>query len=207
LFCPSSTLPRFTDWSPNLIATTTYVGISGAVTDATTFQDPTGGRRCAAGPWGFSCSNGMLVPNLYVSPRLIKDGLSKTMLIGEQSDWITSGAARVDLRSSNFHGSWIGAASPGWPKDDFWNDFSIQARYYNCATLRYSIGTKTDAGPGPAGMEYGWGATNMPVQSAHPGVACVARCDGSVTFIADDTDWIVQRNLAIRDDGQIETAP
>jgi hypothetical protein len=56
-------------------------------------------------------------------------------------------------------------------------------------------------------MQFAWGATNMPVQSVHQGVACVARCDGSVTFLADDTDWIVQRNLAIRDDGQIMSEP
>ena len=207
IFCPSSTLTRFTDWAPRKIATTTYVGISGAVTDAATYQDPTGGKRCAAGPYGFSCSNGMLVPNLYISPGMVRDGLSNTLVIGEQSDWIISAGAQVDLRSSSYHGAWIGAASPGWPQNGTWNDASGEARYYNCATLRYPIGTKTYAGPGPAGMQYAYGGTNMPVQAAHPGVSCVARCDGSVTFLADDTDWIVQRNLAIRDDGQVVSVP
>jgi prepilin-type N-terminal cleavage/methylation domain-containing protein len=207
LFCPSSTLPRMTDWVPRKIATSNYVGISGAVTDAATFLDPTGRGRCSAGIYGFSCANGLLAPNQYISAAQVRDGLSKAILIGEQSDWIISGGTPVDLRSSSYHGAWIGAGSPGWPQNGVWNDASSEARYYNCAALRYPVGTKTDAGPGPAGMSLGAGAANMPLQSAHPGIACVARCDGSVTFLPDETDWIVQRNLAIRDDGQVVDVP
>ena len=207
LFCPSSSLDPWTDWAPRNIATTTYVGISGAVTDSATFQDPTGAGRCASGPYGFSCSNGLLVPNLFVAAAMIRDGLSNTLLIGEQSDWINSSGTQVDLRSSNYHGAWIGAGDTGWPQNGAWSNTTGEGRYYNCATLRYPVGTKTDAGPGPAGMQYAYGATNMPVQSAHPGVSCVARCDGSVTFLADDTDWIVQRNFAIRDDGKVLILP
>lgn len=208
LHCPSSTLPRFTEWAgiQRKITTTNYVGISGAVTNATTFQDPTGHGRCAAGPFGFSCANGVLVPNRPVSAGEIQDGLSQTVIIGEQSDWVMSSGIRVDLRSC-FHGAWIGAGSPGWPENGTWNDVSSEARYYNCATLRYPLGTKTSAGPGPAGMQVGYGATNMPVQSVHGGVTGVARCDGGVSFLADDIAWIVQRNLAIRDDGQVIELP
>jgi hypothetical protein len=156
--------------------------------------------------FGFSCANGVLIPNRYVGAAEIRDGLSKTLLIGEQSDWILSNGVPADLRSS-YHGAWIGAGSLGFPQNGTWNDASTEARYYNCAALRYPVGTKTDAGPGTAGMQYGPGAANMPVQSAHVGVAGVARCDGSVTFLSEDTDWIVQRNLAIRDDGQVVDMP
>ncbi len=96
---------------------------------------------------------------------------------------------------------------PGWPENNVWNNSSGEARYYNCATLRYPIGTKTDAGPGTAGMQSGWGGTNMPIQSAHPGGAMAARCDGSVSFLSESIDWITQRNLAIRDDGQVVGVP
>ena len=215
LYCPSSTLPRSTAWwasDPSMstwaayfdhkMATTNYVGISGAATDAATFQDPTGKGQCAEGPWGFSCSNGALVPNLYIAAASITDGLSNTLLLGEQSDWINSSTGPVDLRSGYYHGAWIGAGSSGWPVNGVWNDTSSEARYYNCATLRYRIGCKTDAGPGTAGMSPGWGATNMPVQSTHTGGVNAARCDGSVTFLSEGIDWSVQRNLAIRNDGQ-----
>jgi len=203
LHCPSSTLPHFTDWSaPQLMATSNYVGVSGAVTNATTFNDPTGQRRCADGPFGFSCSNGMLVPNLYVRGRLVLDGLSKTFLISEQSDWIISAVGTpIDRRSSDCHGAWIGASSPGWPENDVWGSVG-DVRYYNCATLRFPIGTKTDAGAG-AGMAYCAGATNMPVQSVHGGGVFAARCDGSVSFLADDTEWVIQRSFFIRDDAQV----
>jgi prepilin-type N-terminal cleavage/methylation domain-containing protein len=212
LTCPSSTLPQFTDWAaPNLMATTTYVGISGASTNAFTFTDPTGGGRCSAGLWGFVCANGMLGPNLFVKANAISDGLSHTLIIGEQSNWIVSAAGQPeDLRSSNCHGAWIGACAPGWPQNGTWYDDvpdnAHQPRYYSCTILRYPIGTQTDAGPGAAGMEYSVGM-NMPVQSVHSGGTFVARCDGSVAFLSNETDWIVQRNLAIRDDGNFDVSP
>ena len=208
LFCPSSDLPKFSEWSSRKIATANYVGISGAVTDAATFTDPTGRGRCAAGPYGYSCANGMLVPNMFISMASVRDGASNTLLIAEQSDWIRDAAGnRIDRRSSHFHGAWIGAGSPGWPVNGVWNDTSGEARYYNCVTLRYPIGHKTDSGPGAAGMQDGWGATNMPMQSAHSGGVMAARCDGSVDFLANSIDWLTQRHLAIRDDGQVVQVP
>lgn len=203
LSCPSSTLPRFIEHSFTFrkIATANYAGISGAVTDAASFQDPTGNGRCAQGPWGFSCSNGVLGPNRYVSTKLIRDGLSKTAVIGEQSDWIVGASGQQDMRSCSTHGTWIGSGGQSWPQNNSWSNVT-EERYYNCAALRYPMGTKTDAGPGPAGMDT-WSGINMPLQSAHPGVTCIGRCDGSVTFVPDETDWTVQRNLAIIDDGNL----
>jgi prepilin-type N-terminal cleavage/methylation domain-containing protein len=131
LYCPSSTLPRFTpsDLSARRIAATNYVGISGAATDSATYQDPTGKGRCAVGTWGFSCSNGLLVPNLFIAAASISDGLSNTLLISEQSDWINTAAGPADLRSGYYHGAWIGAGNPGWPMNGTWNDSSAEARY------------------------------------------------------------------------------
>ena len=181
------------------LATATYVGMAGAVTNATDYHDPTGGRRCMSGEDGFACSNGVLGPNQYVAAAAISDGLSNTMAIGEQSDWITDpNGSPVDLRSSNIHGAWIGAGSSGWPQNDTWIPAisGPDPRYLNCTTLRYSFGDKTDAGVGVQGMEAAAG-TNMPVQSVHPGVVGVARCDGSVDFLSeaigvDDTNctWL-----------------
>lgn len=206
LFCPSSSLPTFPDWAPmglvcpHKIATTTYVGISGAVTDASDYLDPTGGGRCAAVQYGYSCANGLLVPSLYITAASVRDGLSNTFAVAEQSDWVIGAVGNEDLRSSSCHGAWMGSNKAGSPENGVWDS---AARYYNCATLRYPIGTKTDAGGGSAGMEYCWGGTNMPVQAAHPGGVNIARCDGSIDFLSEDTTWTVQRNLAIRDDGQI----
>jgi prepilin-type N-terminal cleavage/methylation domain-containing protein/prepilin-type processing-associated H-X9-DG protein len=204
LCCPSSTLPRFPDWSayglvcPVPIATTSYVGVSGATTSSVDFHDPTGKGRCGAGNPGFTCVNGVLTVNMFVTAASISDGLSNTLLIGEQSDWITrSDGAPVDLRSSGCHGAWIGAVSPGFPQNNAWGG----DRYHNGTTLRYRIGWKTDPGPGQ-GMDWGLG-DNTPVQSAHSGGAQVAKCDGSVDFLGEETVWAVQRSLAIRDDGQV----
>ena len=213
LFCPSSNVPRIPDWSrmgmvcPRPIATSCYAGIAGAVTDAATCQDPTGGSRCV-GANGCASSNGVLGPNQFVPAASITDGLSNTMLIGEQSDWIiASDGTQTDLRSSSMHGAWIGAGQSGWPQNNGWphDPVTNDPRYLNCTTLRYPFGYKTDAGSG-GGMGDGTG-NNMPLQSVHAGVVGVARCDGSVGFLSESTAWTIQRSLAIIDDGQAVGAP
>ena len=215
LSCPTSNLPRFTDWASDPLmqpyastlvhkmATTNYVGITGACTDAANFQDPTGKGRCASGSQaGFGCANGVLLPNKFVAAASISDGLSNTLMIAEQSDWLVGSIGQVDRRSSTVHGAWIGSGSDVWPVNGQWNDASSEARYYNCTTLRYPIGTTTNVGSGSGGMGLMWGGNNLPLQSAHPGGVNAARCDGSVDFVKQGINWIVQRNLAIRDDDQ-----
>ncbi len=163
LTCPSSTLPLFTNWSaPNLMATSTYVGISGASTDTLTFTDPTGGGRCSPGVWGFVCANGMLGPNLFVKPSMISDGLSHTVIIGEQSNWITSAAGQPeDMRSTNFHGAWIGACAPGWPQNGSWYGSdpaaSEQPRYYGATTRAIRSGPRPTPALGPPAWTRLWG--------------------------------------------------
>lgn len=205
LTCPSSPLPRSTvDTFPTYsVSMSNYVGIAGACTDALTFNDPTGKRRCASGMPGFNCINGVLGPNLSIKLSQIHDGLSKTLSIGEQSDWTTGiDGSRTDLRSC-YWGAWMGNHTAGWPTDDVWSTSSDwNARPYNTTALRYPVGMKTES----AGNAYSVGS-NMALQSAHSGGALVARCDGSVDFLDESTDWLVLRNLAIRDDGQVSVSP
>jgi prepilin-type N-terminal cleavage/methylation domain-containing protein len=205
LACPSSPLPRSTSatYPTYSVSRSNYVGIAGACTDALTFNDPTGKRRCAPAMPGFNCINGVLGANLSIKVAHITDGLSKTLLIGEQSDWSTGiDGKQTDLRSC-YWGAWMGNSMPGWPVNDVWGlatDWNV--RPYNTTALRYPIGMKTEA----AGNEYSVGS-NMALQSAHAGGALIARCDGSVDFLDELTDWLVLRSMAIRDDGQVSQSP
>jgi len=210
LACPSSNLPRQMVPGYHSLALSNYVGIGGAVTDATDWHDPTGMHRCASTPYGFACSNGVLGPNLYVATASIRDGLSNTLAVGEQSDWLVrSDGDIVDHRSSTPHGAWIGAGAGEWPHDDAWVDPDYpdgtggDLRYYNCVALRWAFGMKSDLTNGVLGIS----EMNLPVQSVHPGVVGIARCDGSVGFLSTSIDWVIQRNLAVRDDGRTIDVP
>jgi hypothetical protein len=198
-WCPSSPLPRFTDdYGNGVFGTTTYVGIAGAVTDPLTWNDPTGGRRCENGTYGFNCSNGALGPESRVRISDMSDGTTNTILVAEQTDWtVSAGGAKSDRRSSNLHGAWIGCGIPGKPQNDAWQSGNSEERPYGVTTLRYGIGHKTDA----PGMAFGVGS-NMPIQSIHAGGAFVLRADGGTKFVSSSIDFQIARSLCIRDDGQ-----
>lgn len=200
--CPSSTLLRYAEnpGAPQDVSTSSYVGIAGACTSSTDATDPTGQGRCDSSSTGYICANGALIPNVSIRIAEITDGTSSTIMIGEQSDWaVTSAGAKVDVRTSNRRGAWIGANSLGFPGDSAGTDWTGGA-YYNLTTVRYAIGYKTQA-TGSGGNHFT--GANTAIQSAHPGGASVLRADGGISFLSESMDRIVLRNLAIRDDGQV----
>jgi prepilin-type N-terminal cleavage/methylation domain-containing protein len=210
--CPSSPLPRFAS-NPGTtmqdVGAATYVGISGACTSSTDSSDPTGKGRCVSNPnHGVNCWNGSLIQNRPLSIRQMLDGTSSTVMIAEQSDWATSSTgAKVEARTTARRGCWIGARCPTFPGDDTTNWASTTNGFglaYSVTNVRYAIGYKTE-GTGALG-NHTTGA-NTAIQSAHPNVAGVLRVDGGVTFLANDTDPVMLRNLCIRDDGQVVAAP
>ncbi len=104
-------------------------------------------------------------------------------------------------------GCWMGARCPTFPGDDTTN-WALTSNGFgvSCAvsTIRYAIGYKTEA---TGGLGNDTSGANTAIQSAHPNVAGVLRVDGGVTFLGNDTDPVVLRNLCIRDDGQVVAAP
>ena len=199
-WCPSSTLPRFTeDYGNGVFGTTTYVGIAGSATDAVTWNDSTGGRRGENGTYGFNSSNGVLGPESRVRISDLTDGTTNTILVAEQSDWIVDATGgKTDRRSTNLHGAWIGCGVQGKPQNDAWASGNGNERPYGVTTLRYGIGHKTAA----PGMDCSVGS-NMPIQSIHAGGAFVLRGDGGTKFISSSIDFQIARALCIRDDGQV----
>ncbi len=201
MFCPSSTLEKlvltnFGMESPNVMSST-YVGISGARDHPTTRdKNPTGAPGYIS--WGGVLLAEAALPSqpgqsvgltsVAVSPAMIKDGTSRTMMVGEQSGWcIDDRGVRVDCRSDCGYGFAMGVS-----RRDTWE------RQYNLTCVIHPIGEFSYLAYGVAG-DCG---PNRPLQSAHPGGAQFLMADGSAQFMGSSTDIQVLYNLANRDDGK-----
>jgi len=201
MFCPSSTLEKlvltnFGMESPNVMSST-YVGISGARDHPSTRdKNPTGAPGYIS--WGgvllaepalpSQPGQGVGMVTLVISPSSIKDGTSRTMMVGEQSGWcVDDRGARVDCRSDCGYGFPMGVS-----RRDTWE------RQYNLTCVIHPIGEFSYLAYGVAG-DCG---PNRPLQSAHPGGAQILMADGSAQFLSSSTDIQVVYNLANRDDGK-----
>ncbi|WP_437226849.1 DUF1559 domain-containing protein [Planctomicrobium sp. SH661] len=202
--CPSSSasiINTRTD-QPYRFGTTSYIGIMGASTGPADATDPTGRGRCVAGNQGYSCSNGMLVPNFSAKMRDATDGLSMTLLLGEASGWGKGASGeQVDIRSSSVWGAWGGSGADTIPPTSSgsyrWDNYPWSR---NVTAIRYPVGrideTSEDGGNHA-------NSTNNALQSAHTGGAHVLRGDGGVSFLSNSTDFGILRNISIRDDGNV----
>jgi len=184
-YCASSTLPKFVK-SGFLqdVSSTMYVGIAGAVNDPSSIAKPnTGG---APGDIAFS---GVFNTKSSVRVRDVLDGTSKTIVVGEQSDWcLDASGVQSDCRSDCYHGFIMG---PG-------ND--VNGRIFNLTTVRDRMNEKSSTAIGAcATCNCG---PNRAIQSAHPGGAHLLLCDGSCRFVGDDLDLQLFYNLANRSDGK-----
>src|SRR5262249_20133289 len=132
------------------------------------------------------------------------DGLTNTLVVGEQSDWVRDGAAREDHRSSGRWGFPLGCrldgtpatATPGPPAD--WGGGLNDT--YQLTTGRYPVGFKVKTDDAGGNVFYG---TNTALQSAHPGGANALFGDGSVHFLAESLALTTLQQLAVRDDGEV----
>jgi prepilin-type N-terminal cleavage/methylation domain-containing protein/prepilin-type processing-associated H-X9-DG protein len=223
--CPSSTLPVLAQTDPgdngpgNWQQVGNYVAIMGASTSGLVAADPTGMGRvsdcsnsspvyCNFG--GFVASNGVIYPGSKVRISDISDGVTHTLLVGEQSDWGSDPGVsascgvrpRYDLRAPVSYGIWVGAEQSNPPNE---TNVGCGDSSGSMVTLRWSIGMKERQNYND-GMAY-WGGWNKPIQSAHPGGANVLLCDGSSRFLSNITTWDVVKWMAIRDDGQVFADP
>jgi len=208
-WCPSTNVEKWCWARPNMfLGTSCYMGVTGApflegsLGNAKYLEDPTGKGRCIVGTYGVGCSNGVLVPNENIGIARISDGTSNTVFVAEQSDFVidpSTGEPR-DYRSNTVDGfmgggeydTVLAVGAQGWQR------YQGANRFYSIITFRYPINRRTVG----LGM---WenGGFNNPIISPHPGGAHLVRCDGSGVFQDEETDVIVLRQLAIRDDGTV----
>ncbi|HCO24398.1 MAG: prepilin-type cleavage/methylation domain-containing protein [Gimesia sp.] len=199
--CPSSTLESLSrDSVSPRFSTSSYVGISGAPTAAAPIST-TVGARCIQGLYGVVCSNGAMPPNSAIRSRDFTDGLSNTIIVGEQSDFVTdSSGAKVDIRNSWRWGFAMGAGAAGYPGTSNWTT-TIANDSHNVTTLRYKVNFKTKTNDAGGSLEYG---TNNGVQSIHSGGAFVLLGDGGVKFLSESIDFnAILTPLAVRNDGLV----
>ena len=207
LICPSNPMPLLTNvyLGPPHMMQSQYVAIAGA--DKDPGQSPLRVRTSGYGPVAF---NGVMFVNAMIRPKHITDGASKTLLLGEQTDWAFDGFGRQNsCRASGVGQSqWTGdywAASGPYPTR-ITHGF---AHCYNTNTISINLGSGVCV-PGTQdwGGEYGSHWTASPLRSAHgDGGSNVAYADGSVHYVDIGIDLTLLKHLAIRDSGQQKQTP
>lgn len=230
LLCPSSPVsPQNVNKAylpaPEWVQGASYVAISGASNGD---QTTTGGlipgfaeKRINSTALAFVAAGGVLFsngerPNVGPKSRLgiVTDGASKTLLIGEQSDFLvdTSGVKQTWLSGGYCMGWHAGGWGEGTPPEIRYSTLSgwtpgENVSMRNATTIRWNINQKT----GWTGVDKGvlgnyappcYIEDNAPLTSAHSGGVQVCMADGSVQFLSDTTTLDVLARLATRDDGQ-----
>jgi prepilin-type N-terminal cleavage/methylation domain-containing protein len=183
--CPSSPIPTFiTDADGKRFSGSSFVGITGSVDHRTarTIVSYNGGGTFSAG--------GILPAEQTVRVQAITDGMSKTMMVGEQSGFSRMpDGTRKECRSAGLLTMSLSSYFPGDPR--LWNLTTIKHPISRDATLQYGCQTG-----GPL-------SSNTPLQSSHPDLALVVFADCSVRALPESTDLTVLKRLADRDDGQV----
>jgi prepilin-type N-terminal cleavage/methylation domain-containing protein/prepilin-type processing-associated H-X9-DG protein len=201
--CPSSPLPETQTltvaatggkWD---FAWTSYVAVAGSTNHPTTdHTSPSGTAYHSAG--------GAFPGNLALKIGDFPDGLSNTMLVGEQSNYLSGNTSNRTAMPDS--GPWMGLKNARLPNGDgTWsvtgvhdaNGINTDGRCFNLATIRQT--------PNPP-VTATWQVhpnCNTPLESAHSGGVNILRGDGSVTFITDSVALLVLQNMADRDDGNV----
>ena len=192
--CPSSSLSANSTAVPGNTAppgmTHDYVAIAGA-TDTTL---PAAGCSPQHRYGGISCVNGMLPANYNYGMRDVTDGLSNTIMVGEQSGTIANGDYRA-----NYYGGWGGhtidmttmTTLASWSSStDCWGT--------GITTIRYSPNPKTTAGGTDEVYDQ-----NTALTSFHVGGIHALMGDGAVRFISDNLAYSTLANLGSKADGLV----
>ena len=142
---------------------------------------------------GYIGEGGILIRGVAITAGQITDGLSNTLLIGEQSDWcIDDNGRNMECRSDCGHG--FPMSSSPQEENSGQND-----RDFNLTCVIHAVGEKSFNATGVASNC----GPNRPIQSAHSGGAHVALADGSVHFLSNSTNLYTLYNLATRDDEMV----
>jgi prepilin-type N-terminal cleavage/methylation domain-containing protein len=190
-YCPSSPVEKFVSAGGYQIAAPSYAGISGA-TNEDGFPEIRVSKCCRSD--GQISGGGLLIPNAAIRVRQISDGLSNTMLVGEQSNYCFTDAGQPKRTAAAFVNGWLtGTRATGIPP--YYGDWLSPS--YNVATVRYRLNERRYNLPG---IYEDIGANN-PLLSPHFGIVNLLFGDGSVRSMADSLDLHILKSAATRDEG------
>jgi prepilin-type N-terminal cleavage/methylation domain-containing protein len=190
-YCPSSLVEKFVSAGSYQIAAPSYSGISGA-TNEDGFPESRVNRCCRSE--GQISGGGILVPNARIRIRQVNDGLSNTLLVGEQSNYCYTDAGNPKRIGAAFVNGWLtGTRALGVPPN--YGDWLSPS--YNLTTVKYNLNERRYNLPG---IYEDIGANN-PLVSSHSGTVNLLNCDGSVHAVADSLDVLLLKSAATRDDG------
>jgi prepilin-type N-terminal cleavage/methylation domain-containing protein/prepilin-type processing-associated H-X9-DG protein len=196
MMCPSSPLPQMEPYGSQNICVPSYVGIAGAVLGSQTSAGQTFNETRNTG-------GGLLVPNQSLNMAAAQDGTSSTMVAAETADWYWSGTTtRLRVDGSQPNGS--STAPGGWyiGTNELSNRID-QNVHYNITLIANSVGSngKTTATAATGINSTTARGRSNPLLSAHPNGAQVAFMDGHVQLLTRQTDIVILKRLATRDDG------
>lgn len=187
--CPSSPLPPMIKVGNYNVNGNQYLGISGAVT-GNGFTEARVVNCCnccstQAGS-GVIASGGVFVANQSIPIRMMTDGTSNVMMVGECSNFLMPG--QVNPASTD---GWLMGSSGNGSGSSF-----DGSRADNITTINYPPNSVTTA---TAGVSQNYGSNNG-LLSAHVGGVQVLLGDGTVRFISNNINMLTLRYLATRDD-------
>ena len=200
--CPSSTLPSMLKLEASNLQSTTYTGIAGAAdnenlaNNTSIYSANYVGNINSNGAKGWLSTGGILIPDRMVTIAEITDGTSNTIVVGEQSDWLSPIIDPSSNMACDSKGHCPADCGHGFPMGP--SGYGGDGRIFNLTCVYHPVNYKTTTGVGVAGNC----GPNTPIQSAHSGVVNVAFADGSVQALPDALDMTVFRSLATRNDGQ-----
>lgn len=174
-----------------------YVGIAGATPDPAGRSDV-----CGMSERGIPCNNGMLTANEETQAKDVSDGLSNTLIAGEQSgvvqtNALTGGAhgeaGGTDV-SSNYGGGWAGGPVYSFRANE--SKASDNYYYTGITTVRYRLNAQ-NATVNSSSASY---ENNTILNSFHGGGVNGTMADGSVRYLSDDVDFQVLLAVCSRND-------
>ncbi len=202
LWCPSNFRERLktNGVTPNgPFMETSYIGIAGSNNHPTTDKTSWTNNHCSAG--------GMFVGSRSIRFRDVTDGLSNTMILGEQSDniYLTNGTVQVNWDAVGA-GIWMGSKNIRVPDGDgtyssTGTHSSAGASTTDCRSYLITTIRQAPNANGNNGAYAGANTCNTRLTSPHRGGVQVALADGGVRFVGDSINLGTYKNLADRDDG------
>lgn len=173
-----------------------YTGIAGA------YPDPAGRGTavCRRSYNGYTCNTGLLVAHETRKLSQATDGLSKIMLVAEQS-----GLVDGRQRASNYFGAWCGgrddwcgfSANPR-PSNQIPDNGSCHYHHSGLTVVRFQINSPAATPNSSARPE----DNNTIINSMHPGLVMALFADSSVRPLQETIEMDVLRRLATSNDGQ-----